>query len=171
MSSKRLSKSLEQPFEADQVIEAYAAFSGIGRNILVGPTRAEAVVWPRHVLAWLLRELTHLSWVRIGHILGGRDQATVRHSTNKVETRRADDIAFAERVMRAYDFVTNYSPETRGSASIERARKLIASASNEEVRDLAMSVLMATSMLASRELSDAEARAAALQIIGGRTDG
>lgn len=177
MSMQSLPISLDQtpdPFEPEHVIQAYVALSGVGRNVLLGTTRAEAVVWPRHVLTWLLRELTNLSWSRIGHVVGGRDQATVRNSVHKVEARRADDEAFAERLIRAHDFVVNYSPETRGGAAIERARKLIASsaaAQNDEVRDLAMSVLMAASMLASRELSDAEARHAALQIIGGRANG
>jgi chromosomal replication initiator protein len=82
----------------EKIQELVAKSFGISRAELVGSTRAATPVRARQVAIYLTRELTDLSLPQIGRIYGGRDHSTVLNSIRRIEARRDEDEALAERI-------------------------------------------------------------------------
>jgi chromosomal replication initiator protein len=82
----------------EKIQELVAKSFGISRAELVGSTRAATPVRARQVAIYLTRELTDLSLPQIGRIYGGRDHSTVLSSIRRIEARRDEDGALAERI-------------------------------------------------------------------------
>jgi chromosomal replication initiator protein len=82
----------------EKIQELAAKSFGISRAELVGSTRAATPVRARQVAIYLTRELTDLSLPQIGRIYGGRDHSTVLNSIRRIEARRDEDEALAERI-------------------------------------------------------------------------
>jgi chromosomal replication initiator protein len=57
--------------------------------------RQPARLWPLQVAMYLTRELTGMTWPRIGAAFGGRDASTVRHAVRKVAERADADASLA----------------------------------------------------------------------------
>jgi chromosomal replication initiator protein len=57
--------------------------------------RQPAGLWPLQVAMYLTRELTGMTWPRIGEAFGGRDASTVRHAVRKVADRADADASLA----------------------------------------------------------------------------
>jgi hypothetical protein len=64
--------------------EAVATFYGLSVGELRGPQRHRAVVLPRQVAMFLVREATASSLPAIGRAFGGRDHTTVLHACRRV---------------------------------------------------------------------------------------
>lgn len=60
---------------------------------LLSIRRTKNVVLPRHVLVYLARKHTLLSFPQIGRLLGGRDHTTALNSFNRITKFRAEDAA------------------------------------------------------------------------------
>ena len=58
---------------------------------MVGKKRDAVIVTPRHVAMYLCRELTDLSYPRIGDEFGGRDHSTVINGIGKVRQSMRTD--------------------------------------------------------------------------------
>jgi chromosomal replication initiator protein len=58
---------------------------------LEGKGRDKAVVLPRQVAMYLVREETNASLEHIGGLLGGRDHTTVMHGCEKISTGVQED--------------------------------------------------------------------------------
>jgi chromosomal replication initiator protein len=53
-------------------------------DVLAGQKRDKAIVMPRQIAMFLMREETDVSLLRIGAELGGRDHSTVLHACDKI---------------------------------------------------------------------------------------
>jgi len=67
------------------VVKTIAEFYGITESEVYEKTRKQAVVKPRQVIMYLLREDFDVSYPTIGEKLGGKDHTTVMHSYEKVK--------------------------------------------------------------------------------------
>lgn len=67
------------------VIKTIAEFYGITENEVYEKTRKKAVVKPRQVIMYILREDFDVSYPTIGEKLGGKDHTTVMHSYEKIK--------------------------------------------------------------------------------------
>lgn len=67
-----------------ELIEIVSEFYGIGLPDLLGASRKKALVVPRQIIMYLLREEMRKSFPQIGEELGGRDHTTAMHAYDKV---------------------------------------------------------------------------------------
>jgi chromosomal replication initiator protein len=67
-----------------EVIKTVAEFYGITENEIYEKNRKKAVVKPRQIVMYLLREDFDVSYPTIGEKLGGKDHTTVIHSYEKI---------------------------------------------------------------------------------------
>jgi len=72
----------------ERIALAVADYYGVQIEALRGQKRDRAIVVPRQIAMFLMREETDVSLLRIGAELGGRDHSTVLHACDKI-TREA----------------------------------------------------------------------------------
>jgi chromosomal replication initiator protein len=77
--------------EPEQVVAVVAEHFGLTVEQLRGPKRDREIVVPRQIAAYLSREETDASLVRIGGALGGRDHSTIIHGCTKIEREMSYD--------------------------------------------------------------------------------
>jgi hypothetical protein len=130
-----------------QIMTVFALQNGQRLEDLTGPSKTQAITRLRHELMYLMRQMTVLSYSDIGRHLGGRDMATVHEGVGKVADRIATDPAYRDHMRRLRDGIIQASLAVR------------------VVPELDVSVRVALSVLTSTDLSDAEARAAATDIL------
>lgn len=130
---------------ADEVIRVFLSLRNAAPNLIIDSrTSIRPVARVRHELMWLLRDLTHLSLAEIGEAMGGRDATTVRHGIDQVSDRIAQDEGYRREILFARSVIlTGPTPRLTPDLCLTAVR----------------------SVLASAELTDAEARAAALQLM------
>jgi chromosomal replication initiator protein len=68
----------------ERIARAVADYYGVPMDVLKGQKRDKAIVVPRQVAMFLMREETDASLLRIGAELGGRDHSTVLHACGKI---------------------------------------------------------------------------------------
>jgi chromosomal replication initiator protein len=68
----------------EKIARAVADYYGVGMDALRGQKRDRAIVTPRQIAMFLMREETDVSLLRIGAELGGRDHSTVLHACDKI---------------------------------------------------------------------------------------
>src|SRR3954449_9944895 len=68
----------------ERIAVAVADYYGVGMEALQGQKRDKAIVVPRQIAMFLMREETDVSLLRIGAELGGRDHSTVLHACDKI---------------------------------------------------------------------------------------
>jgi chromosomal replication initiator protein len=68
-----------------EVVEAVAGGFRIEVKDLRGRSRSREIVVPRQIAMYLIRELTDVSLVDIGAVLGDRDHTTVMHGIDKIK--------------------------------------------------------------------------------------
>jgi chromosomal replication initiator protein len=74
----------------ERVTRAVSEYYGVDLDALRGQKRDRAIVVPRQIAMYLMREETDVSLLRIGAELGGRDHSTVLHACDKI-TRESQD--------------------------------------------------------------------------------
>lgn len=154
--------------DVTHIVDAVCAFYKVSFAQINSASQIRETATVRQELMTLLREFTDLSLQRVGQLMGGRDPSTVTAAVSRVTVRALADADYADHFAKLRRYVESYDPSPSGVGAIERARRCMAAAPgpiSAEVRDLGMTVLMTASILASRDLTDAEARAAALQIL------
>jgi chromosomal replication initiator protein len=72
----------------ERITKAVSDYYGVAIDALQGQKRDKAIVMPRQIAMFLMREETDVSLLRIGAELGGRDHSTVLHACGKI-TREA----------------------------------------------------------------------------------
>src|SRR5512142_1564700 len=72
----------------DRIARAVSEYYAVPMDALKGQKRDKAIVVPRQIAMFLMREETDVSLLRIGAELGGRDHSTVLHACEKI-TREA----------------------------------------------------------------------------------
>jgi len=78
----------------EKIARAVAEYFGVEMDALRGQKREKAIVVPRQIAMFLMREETDVSLLRIGAELGGRDHSTVLHACDKINREAAvnDDL-------------------------------------------------------------------------------
>jgi len=64
-------------------------YYSVPMDVLQGQKRDKAIVMPRQIAMFLMREETDVSLLRIGAELGGRDHSTVLHACDKITRESA----------------------------------------------------------------------------------
>jgi chromosomal replication initiator protein len=73
----------------ERIALAVADYYGVQMEALKGQKRDKAIVTPRQVAMFLMRQETDVSLLRIGAELGGRDHSTVLHACDKITRESA----------------------------------------------------------------------------------
>ncbi len=73
----------------ERIAIAVSEYYGVQMDQLKGQKRDKAIVTPRQVAMFLMREETDVSLLRIGAELGGRDHSTVLHACDKITRESA----------------------------------------------------------------------------------
>jgi chromosomal replication initiator protein len=73
----------------ERIAKAVADYYGVQMDALKGQKRDKAIVMPRQIAMFLMREETDVSLLRIGAELGGRDHSTVLHACDKITRESA----------------------------------------------------------------------------------
>jgi chromosomal replication initiator protein len=68
----------------ERIAKAVSDYYGVPMDVLQGQKRDKAIVVPRQIAMFLMREETDVSLLRIGAELGGRDHSTVLHACDKI---------------------------------------------------------------------------------------
>jgi chromosomal replication initiator protein len=68
----------------EKIARAVSEYYGVAMEQLRGQKRDRAIVMPRQIAMFLMREETDVSLLRIGAELGGRDHSTVLHACDKI---------------------------------------------------------------------------------------
>src|SRR5574338_684707 len=68
----------------ERIAKAVSEYYGVGLDALRGQKRDKAIVVPRQIAMFLMREETDVSLLRIGAELGGSDHSTVLHACDKI---------------------------------------------------------------------------------------
>jgi chromosomal replication initiator protein len=68
----------------EKIAKAVSEYYGVALDQLRGQKRDRAIVTPRQIAMFLMREETDVSLLRIGAELGGRDHSTVLHACDKI---------------------------------------------------------------------------------------
>jgi hypothetical protein len=139
---------------AAEVVDAFLTLRrASAEDVIQSRAATRAVARARHELMWFLRDLTHLSLAEIGHVMGGRDATTVRHGIDQVSDRIAKDEGFRREMLFARAIILRGMTDV--PAHVARLTP-----------DLCM--VAVRSVLTDDSLTDAEARRAALQLMGPR---
>ncbi len=73
----------------ERIAKAVSEYYGVALDQLKGQKRDKAIVVPRQIAMFLMREETDVSLLRIGAELGGRDHSTVLHACDKITRESA----------------------------------------------------------------------------------
>jgi chromosomal replication initiator protein DnaA len=68
----------------ERIARVVSEYYSVPMDVLQGQKRDKAIVVPRQIAMFLMREETDVSLVRIGAELGGRDHSTVLHACDKI---------------------------------------------------------------------------------------
>jgi chromosomal replication initiator protein len=75
----------------ERIAKAVSEYYGVGLDALKGQKRDKAIVVPRQIAMFLMREETDVSLLRIGAELGNRDHSTVLHACDKITRESANN--------------------------------------------------------------------------------
>ena len=81
-----------------EILKAVAARYGLKPNELRTRTKREAIVFPRQVAMYVLKEAIGLSLPEIGRLFGDKHHTTALHSIRKITARREEDPEFDREV-------------------------------------------------------------------------
>jgi len=73
----------------ERIAKAVSEYYGVALEQLRGQKRDKAIVVPRQIAMFLMREETDVSLLRIGAELGNRDHSTVLHACDKITRESA----------------------------------------------------------------------------------
>ena len=73
----------------ERIVKAVSDYYGVDLDALRGQKRDKAIVVPRQIAMFLMREETDVSLLRIGAELGNRDHSTVLHACDKINRESA----------------------------------------------------------------------------------
>lgn len=139
----------------DAIIKAYCRMTGVRIEDLAGQSKAQEITAYRHELMFLVRRLDPAASLSlIARYFGGRDMATVHEAIVKV-----DGLVLRDRTYRAR--LTQIAMEIVGAATSAPAEADPVKAVPQKPWQL----LAATQVLRDDEMTDAEARKAALSFL------
>ncbi len=96
-----------------------AEYFGLTPNDLRGKKRTKAIVLPRQLAMYIIREITEYSTTEVGLEFGGRDHTTVMHACQRVESRMKTDSTIEPLVMNLIRSVKEHGNKQLISAIIQ----------------------------------------------------
>lgn len=81
----------DKPITVDRIIETVSLYFDVSINDIKGKKRHKEIVIPRQIAMYLSRELTELSFPKIGEQFGNKNHTTVIHAYEKIATNREND--------------------------------------------------------------------------------
>ena len=114
--SEAVYPSPKRILEPEQVVAVVAEHYGVTVEQLRGPKRDREIVVPRQIAAYLSREETDASLVRIGGALGGRDHSTIIHACSKIEREMSYDAELRREVALLREALLRYGQGAAASA-------------------------------------------------------
>ncbi|MBQ5777598.1 MAG: chromosomal replication initiator protein DnaA [Oscillospiraceae bacterium] len=79
------------------IIKAVAKYFEITYEDIVGKDRSQKMVEPRKIAMYMVRDMTHLSFPKMGEVFN-KDHTTVMHSIDTLEERLKDDAVLREKI-------------------------------------------------------------------------
>lgn len=89
----------------EKTIAVVSIYTGVSRIDILSERRPPKIALARHIVCWLLRHETSLSFVAIGRKIGNRDHSTIVHCIGKIDATMTADWAFASDMRRLADIV------------------------------------------------------------------
>lgn len=83
--------SSNKKISSSQVIKVVCDFFSLDRKDLLGKSRKQELIAPRHITIYLIRKNSNESFPLIGKIMGGKDHSTILHSFRKIENDLLSD--------------------------------------------------------------------------------
>ncbi|MBG9984167.1 chromosomal replication initiator protein DnaA [Aerococcaceae bacterium DSM 111022] len=81
----------DKPITVERIIETVSLYFDVSVNDIKGKKRHKEIVNPRQIAMYLSRELTELSFPKIGEQFGNKNHTTVIHAYEKIATNRETD--------------------------------------------------------------------------------
>ena len=91
-------KEEEKTVTPKMIIEAVAKLFRVNEDDIISKRKTKEIVVPRQVSIYLCKNLTELSFNKIGDYFGGKDHSTVMHAVKKVEYYIENDPEIKEKV-------------------------------------------------------------------------
>ncbi len=79
------------------IIKAVAKYFEITYEDIVGKDRSQKMVEPRKIAMYMVRDMTHLSFPKMGEVFN-KDHSTVKHSIDTLEEQLKDDSSLREKI-------------------------------------------------------------------------
>jgi len=89
---KDMVKEIYRKITPDTILNKVAEYFDVSVVDLKGGKRNKALIFPRQVTMYLLRNLTNLSFPEIGRVLGAKHHTTILYAYKKVEERLKRDV-------------------------------------------------------------------------------
>lgn len=77
------------------VLDVVSEATGISVAALCGDQRVTAIIRPRQIACWIMRQETTRSLPQIGRAMGGRDHTTIMNAIKRVDQMRERDEVFS----------------------------------------------------------------------------
>jgi chromosomal replication initiator protein len=92
----------------EMIQRVVAEYFGLSHNDLRGRKRTKAIVFPRQIAMYIVREMTEYSTTEVGLEFGGRDHTTVMHACQRVENRMRADTTLEPTIQHLIKTVKEY---------------------------------------------------------------
>lgn len=92
----------------EMIQRVVAEYFGLSHNDLRGRKRTKAIVFPRQIAMYIVREMTEYSTTEVGLEFGGRDHTTVMHACQRVENRMRADTTIEPTIQHLIKTVKEY---------------------------------------------------------------
>ncbi len=79
------------------IIKAVAKYFEINPEDITGKDRSQKMVEPRKIAMYMVRDMTHLSFPKMGEVFN-KDHSTVKHAIDSLEEQLKDDSALREKI-------------------------------------------------------------------------
>lgn len=153
---------------ANEIIDLIAVLRGVRRQDLLSDQRAQHILHARHELHDALRQLTGLSFAKIGEAVG-KDHTCIVSSMSRVEALREDPIwrqhnddliATLREIMMHRQTVLTLMDAEDSMSILRRAASDPASSTITEIMSMGITMLTLSSVIGADRLTDADARCA-----------
>jgi chromosomal replication initiator protein len=96
----------------EMIQRVVAEYFGLSHNDLRGRKRTKAIVFPRQIAMFIVREMTELSTTEVGLEFGGRDHTTVMHACQRVDNRMRTDPTLEPTLQHLIKTIKEYGTKT-----------------------------------------------------------
>ena len=88
----------DRPITCDRIINEVAHYYAVTVNEIKGKKRVKEIVLPRQIAMYICRELTNLSFPKIGEQFGNKNHTTVIHAYEKISNSLENDLELQEEI-------------------------------------------------------------------------